>query len=607
MSINIKTIVTVLGAFVLGVITWHTGMLIEAAYAAFPVPITPGSGAVPTGSLGDILEKFVGYIAFINSFMHILLLIILQFLQYLLQADFFNDPVMMGGLFKIWKLSRDIMNIIFAVALIGVSFYVIITAKTDMIKEKLAHFVIAVILVNFSWFFPRVIIDVANVLTATVYSIPHMMTTGGTCMMLAPEGGTTPCKVVSAIIIFPTKDEMDNWCFVHSGTKANDPACPCIDGLECHVLEDYETAKKKMKPTHAMINGMAVSFVKITELATVPTGSIPPGTGTADAIKTSLRIGLSIMLAFLVQIAVVLPLIGMAIGFLIRIIILWMTTAFMPFAFLGYIKSGKLGTSEFGFEIDIWKEFITAAFLPATVGIPLVVGFIMLTTAAQIPAPSGMSFDLGVPMISGVTSWWAMLWVFAAIGIIWKGCFAALSKSKIIGNFTEKLRATGESVAGGIARLPLLTPIPLPGLPNANLATLVNAPRIASDVVRSSTSGYTTGKGFTETIKERFGGAPAAGGAAPGGINTEDLARKLRVGTEENTLKIVNAIKELNTPTEAAALNNIQQALRDLGHADVNPHDALLALQQVAAKPETNALSGADIKEKIREALTRHP
>lgn len=606
MSINIKTIATVLGAFVLGVITWHTGMLVETAYAAFPVPITPGSGVVPTGSLGDVLEKLVGYIAFINSFMHILLLIILQFLQYLLQADFFNDPVMMNGLFTIWKLARDIMNIIFAIALIGVSFYVIITAKTDMIKEKIAHFVIAVILVNFSWFFPRVIIDVANVLTATVYSIPNMLPTGGTCMMLAPEGGTTPCKVVSAILIFPgNKAEMDNWCSTNAGAASGTPSCPCIDGLECHVLEDYETARERMKPTHAMINGMAVSFVKITELATVPTGSIPAGLGTADAIKTSLRIGLSIMLAFLVQIAVVLPLIGMAIGFLIRIIILWMTTAFMPFAFLGYMKSGKLGISEFGFEIDIWKEFITAAFLPATVGIPLVVGFIMLTTVAAVPAPSGMPFDLGIPMISGVTSWWAMLWVFAAIGIIWKGCFSALKKSEIIGNITEKLRATGESVAGGIARLPLLTPIPLPGLPNANLGSVVNAPRFLADAVRTSASGY-SGKSFTDTVKERFGGA-AAGGGAPGGVDTVELARKLKTASHGDALLIVDAIKnKLGTADEAAGMQAIKEALGRMGHAGLNDHDSLTVLQQTAAHHTgTDALSGADIKEKIREALTR--
>ncbi len=613
MSTKTKTLFTALGVFVLGVVVWKTGLLTETAHAA--LPIIPGGGGGAAGSLGDVLKDLMGKIAMVNTFLHVLLLIILQFLQYLLQADFFNDPNMMNGLFTIWKLCRDIMNIVFALALIGVSFYVIITAKSDMIKEKIAQFVIAVILVNFSWFFPRVIIDVANVLTAAIYSVPNMLPPPlNTCTMLAPGGGTTPCKVVTAILVFPkNKAEMDNFCNTHAGTASGSPSCPCIDDLECHVLQDYATAIATMKPTHAMINGLAVSFAKITELATIPPtlGAGGPPVGTAAAIKTSLQIGLSIMMALLVQIAVVLPLLGMAVGFLIRIIILWVTTAFMPFSFLGYMVNGKLGTNVFGFEVDIWKEFITAAFLPATVGAPFVIGFIMLTTVSNVPAPGNMPFDIGIPMISNVKSWWAMLWMFAAVGIIWKGSFSALKKSELIGQFTEKIRGFGEYVAGGVAQLPLITPLPIPGLKGANLGTVVHAPKLFSDAIRSSASGV-SGKSFTDTVKDRFGvGGGGGGGGRVGGLNTDQLAEKFKLAGDQQTKDIVLAINKLDADRAGGI-----SAIRDIlgrqqggsGAAALSDSDALRAVMEMSKRQQATgggALAEFDVRDKIEQALKK--
>lgn len=605
MSVKTKTLFTALGVFVLGLIVWKTGLLAETAHAA--LPIIPGSGVATSGQLGDVLKDLIEKLAMVNTFLHVLLLIILQFLQYLLQADFFNDPAMMSGLFTIWKLCRDIMNIVFALALIGVSFYVIITAKSDMIKEKLAQFVIAVILVNFSWFFPRVIIDVANVLTAAVYSVPSMLPAPlNTCQMPAPGGGggTVPCRVISAIRIMPTSVTEENaFC---TSPQANVPTgvCTCIHDIECHVTQEYGAAISTMKASHAMINGMAVSFAKITELAVVP-GSLAPGStgtiGTADAIRNSLQISLSIMMAFLVQVAVVLPLIGMAVGFLIRIIILWVTTAFMPFSFFGYMIQGKLGTKVFGFDIDIWEEFIRAAFLPATVGIPFVIGFIMLTTVSSVPAPGNMPFDIGVPLINNVKSWWAMLWMFAAVGIIWKGSFGALKKSELIGQFTEKIRSFGEYVGGGIAQLPLIAPLPIPGLKGANLGTVVHGPKLFSDAIRSSASGV-SGKSFGETLADRFGGSTGGGGGkkGPGGVDTDKLSRELTNKNDENTKKLIEAINKLDTADRGQAMINIQQVL---GKPGLGEKDALEALREISNKQTAGPIR--DLQLKIESELKK--
>lgn len=510
-------------------------------------PFSLGTGSPVQGSLGDDLVAFASKLALINTFMHVMLLIVLQMLGYLLQADFFNDPVMMGALNSIWQLSRDIMNVIFALMLIGVSFLVIITGKTDKAKEKIVNFVVAVVLVNFSWFFPRVVLDIANVLTATVYTIPNALSMPP-CMTLNEFNNPVDCRVITDVLIFPTPAQSaGGFC-----GGPNSAVCSCLDNIECHKTDTFASGLTTMTSSHAMLNGLAVSFARVTMLARIPTttaglGATGGGITTNQAVRVSFQVAVSIMLAFAIQLAVLLPLLGLAVGLFIRIIILWVTTAFMPFAFLGYVINGKPGTNVFGFETDIWQEFINAAFLPTMVAIPFVIGFIMLSAVAQIPAPPGMfGLTISMPILAGVKTWWQILWMMAAVGIIWNGAFKALGRSKIIGQFTDKIKGFGESVFSGLAQAPLLVPIPLPGAgPGTNLGTLVHGPKILSDSVKLAASG-TSGKSFGDIVKSRFGAGGAGGTESATGITESIKQGKI------NTDNLITAIKGLNGLTGAA-------------------------------------------------------
>lgn len=540
-----------------------------------------GAGTPVNGALGSDLVKVIEKLALVNTFMHVMLLIILQMLGYLLQADFFNDPTMMGALNSIWQLSRDIMNVIFALMLIGVSFLVIITGKTDKAKEKVVNFVVAVILVNFSWFFPRVILDMANILTATVYTIPNALGSP-TCFTLDATNNPVECRVITDVLVFPTPAQSGGgFC-----GGPNSISCSCQDNIECHKTDTFSNALTTMTSAHAMLNGLAVSFARITVLNQVPTSTVGLGAGATlsanQAVRVSIEIGISIMLAFAIQLAVLLPLVGLAVGLFIRIIILWVTTAFMPFAFLGYVINGKLGTNVFEFETDIWKEFINAAFLPAMVAIPFVIGFIMLNTVTQIPAPPGMfALTISKSILSGVRTWWQLLWMLAAVGIIWTGAFKALSRSKIIGQFTDKIKGFGESVFSGLSQAPLLIPLPLPGgnKTNANLGTLVNGPKILSDSVRLAASG-TTGKSFGEIVKGRFGGGAGADASNPA-ASTEFLKQN-----RNNAVEIINAIKALNN-------SGLTGAARDTEFAKIRQN----------LGPQTQGLSNSETANLLKEMV----
>ncbi|MFA5800609.1 MAG: hypothetical protein WC840_06700 [Candidatus Peribacteraceae bacterium] len=523
-----------------GLFTVTLILLAAGLWSGFFVPMAlaqaGGAGTAVRGSLSDDLVQWMSKLAAINTFMHILLLIILDFLGYFLRADFFTNPKMMEALNNIWVLSRDIMNIIFALMLIGVAFYTIITGNSKYIKEKITQFVIAVILVNFSWFFPRVIIDVANILTGTVYAVPQMLP-NFTCQRIQgnpPMAG--PCKVIINKMIFGSEAEQAEWKL--DVTKGNcsmvpDEDCPCTVGIGCYRLEEYEAAKNKMEAAHAMINGLAVSFANITQLPKIPAGTLPSGPITSvQAATTTFQILMNVMFAFIMQLAIVLPLLGMAVGFLIRILVIWLTTAFMPFSFLGYVITGKLGTNVFGFEVDIWQEFINAAFLPAVVGIPIVIGFILLSTSASIPAPQGGT-DLTIPILSGVATWWQMIWMIAAVMIMWKGSFAALSKSKLVGGITDKIKGFGEWVGKGAMQIPLITPLPMAGGMTAGQALR----RAGAELGAFGDVGWGRASNRDEAVRRRMGGNMAEADA---------LANTLH-GDAMKTRNIIDAMDNLKT------------------------------------------------------------
>jgi hypothetical protein len=164
-----KHFLSVFCLVLLGAIIAHGGDVlgVQAAYAQ--------AGSTVQGQLGEPAVGLMSALGILISFLEVLALIGLWILQYALSTDFLTDPNMLTNLNQIWILSRDIVNLAFALMLIGVAIYTIITAKKELITGKMVHFVTAVILVNFSWFFPRVIIDISNIMTSAVFSIPNML------------------------------------------------------------------------------------------------------------------------------------------------------------------------------------------------------------------------------------------------------------------------------------------------------------------------------------------------------------------------------------------------------------------------------------------------
>lgn len=517
------------------------------------------NGQAAKGQQGLDVRSIASFISVINTFMHIITLVAMQFLQYLLQSDFFTNGPMMDALNRIWQLSRDIMNILFAVMLIGVALYTIVTGDKKYVSEKLQSFIMAVILVNFSWFFPRVIIDVANVLAATVYTVPDIMGGGFQCMTWDDAGNREPCRGLIDFKLLPaTEAEEQAYC---QGLAPN--RCNCAYHIACYKFDSLQAMRQNGQwgVGHVMLNGLIINYTKFMNLIKIPAtlAGPGPGPGTAwESFMSTIRILMSIMIAFVVQGAIFLPLVALTGVLLIRILVIWMTTAFMPFAFLGYVINGKLGTGGIvkGMDFDLWEQFIGAAFLPAIIAVPITIGFIMLTAVTQVQAPAGFMGVMGIPLIFGVRTWWGLLWMIASVMVLWKGAFMAMKTNQFASGFVEKVQGFGENIGRAAIKLPLLTPLPMGG----NLGSLAHM--ASSGIPSAIETSARTGQSVTEALAAMRNNNHQATPPIPG----TTFQQSSGLITNRNAQTIVDAIQKLGTNLNAADratnLNILRQELR---------------------------------------------
>jgi hypothetical protein len=388
----------------------------------------------------------------LNWSMFIELAVTVTFIFYPIVSALLDPKVFLdisgGGqsdLLLIWQVSRDIMNTIFAFMLIGGAMMTVIMAKQDFLKRFALKFILGIILVNFSWFFPRVILDISHVLTANIYQLPSIV--GTECRFKDSDGVLQPCTRPTDFKYFPD----DTTAFTTSGYK-------CVSTIICYKPEVLD---RNTNVADGILAGLIMNHARLPEinkvLASIPTGG---AADTLDVIKQSvsflMRAGLQLLIVLYVAIIIV----GMAVALLVRIPILWMTMAFMPLMFLGFV-AGDLLDAKFNTMNLIFKKFLHAAFLPAAMAVPLSVGFILINALA-FGTPPDSADQLGKAtglILPGVSDLWSFLWMLITIVVMWKGFRMALSIDPVFETATQGLTAFGGNVGNIAKNLPLNIPL----------------------------------------------------------------------------------------------------------------------------------------------------
>lgn len=449
------TLLIVLVAFLLP--HWESWLTLPTAFAQNEPPIPAG-----------VDSTIATYVTRALTFVNLTTWILFAFLNYLLDPAFiFNlDPTtgadggLMNMLNRIWQVSRDLVNIAFAVALIGGAVYTIVTSNTQFLNEHSKKFIMAVVLVNFSWFIPRVVLDISNVLAATIYNVPSIISPDGEIQCTYKsnkfkqnycEGAAAPylckCAMVKDVrFLLDRRDPND--------AKILDPSsgytCP-LGELLCYQ-EVPMTSTTKVAGYSAVLNGLVLNHARLSSLAAVP----DPLGGANMEVKQLMVFIVREMMILLLSVALFFPLLAMTVAFVIRIPILWVTIAFMPFYFLSFVGGEKFGGDE---AKKVMDYFIKAAFLPAMVAVPLAIGFIMINAGATLVSPLN---NLPIKMFDEIGDFGQLLWLMLSLGVLWIGVFEALKKGPdIVNKYTDTIKGTGQTFGRIAAKLPLsIAPIP---------------------------------------------------------------------------------------------------------------------------------------------------
>lgn len=565
-----------LGIAWVGMHDGFSSLLLPAAHAQVPVVL---SDAMRTN-----IQSVLSFLIQVFSVLAFLLFALLNFLL---------DPVIifnLGGngaagaldqmLNDIWRLSRDLVNLIFAVSLIGVAIYTVITANKEVIMTHAAKFVMAVVLVNFSWFVPRVILDVANVMTATVYGIPSLLgnnitecrypagvppPAGEDCQVIRPTASLCRCSAIVDIRFFQTAA----WIAANRGPYDCELQFVCF---KKEVLNINAVAGHS-----AILNGLIINHARLKNMAIVP----PRGGGGDQFLNLLIRLAIIL----LIEMAIVFPLAAMVVVFFIRIPVLWLTISFMPFVLVGWVIDDQYTQ---GAPKKIMSHFIKAAFVPAVVAVPLAVGYMLINAGAQQVGVGGVDafnnmIELPTPIIAGVGTLWQIVWLLMSLMIMYTGVFSAINAMNYEGGLGEfqgrqiqKIQDTGR-IAGGVATQAAgMIPIPMAGGMTLGQALGALRPRNIAERMRQTAARPPGGGGggLTEAQKREAATAATAASAPGAPISADELRNRVRLagsGNADDVRRLREALNQLNPNLRAQTLTG-EQLVQALQHIESGAH-----------------------------------
>lgn len=461
---------------------WHTMTMFSVA-----------AQGVDAGG-GDFYSGTIRMAVILATAMEMFAFLIFHFLQWFLDPLFILALNEAEGLRDIWKYSRDIVNVIFAFMLIFAGIYTVVTGQKELVQSKFKQFILAVILVNFSWFFPRVILDVANVLTATIYQLPAGLATSGTIECKDHKG--QPCRVITDVKYFDGCFDKDKNLIKNA---ANEPYIH--KGIVCY---DTEVWNNQTNTAFGILNGLVINYAQLPNLTRVLNPGTPaPGTTPADRLQETLMFLMHILFILVLMAMLFLPLVAMFVVFLIRIPIMWFTIAFMPFMFIGFVMGDKMGQFD---TMKIFSHYVKAAFLPTVVAVPFTVGFMILTEFMGIKCTDIGMLELADfceesgSLLMNISNMWQLLIMLMAFVVIWMGFWAALQIDDIYVNATSGIKNFGESVGKTALKLPFSIPfIPTGG---GNLVS----PLALDDMARSFSGGLGRGESVPGALKSALAG-----------------------------------------------------------------------------------------------------
>ncbi|MGB8815889.1 MAG: hypothetical protein WCC74_01425 [Minisyncoccia bacterium] len=128
---------------------------------------------IASGLLGIILKGIAYILLVVRAIAGMMLVISAKLLDWTLGIAIgfnYDDPNIGAGIFKVWTIVRDIFNVFFVFVLLWAGISQIIGKAGNTTKQIIIGVVISGLLINFSMFFTRVLIDASNTVSTALYN-----------------------------------------------------------------------------------------------------------------------------------------------------------------------------------------------------------------------------------------------------------------------------------------------------------------------------------------------------------------------------------------------------------------------------------------------------
>jgi hypothetical protein len=476
--------------------------------------VAHAQGGITASATDSTMTVVLQGMGMLITALNFLMWILFWMLNIVTDPEFIFRPDMMEMLRQVWVFARDTVNVIFAFLLIvgALMWTVAPILYAEKMKGLIPRFVIAVVMVNFSWFIPQVILDGANILTYSIYQVPSIVSGGKECKVMNAKKELEPCKYVNDIAFLDETDKIINGATDAGGTWE----CQAKP-LLCIQMKTMDSAFVAQNRQSVIFNGLIVNYAKLRTLVYL-TDERPADPKAPLELTALLKMMVKFAVVIVIHIALFFPILAMVAAFFIRIPVIWLTMAFMPFVALGYVAGEHMG--QFKEQIDkISKNFIHAAFLPAMVGVPFSIGYILLNAGMTLVAPTTGPLARRLPIFVGIDTFWQLFWLMLSLGVLWVGVFEVLKGDSVMSKFTESIKSSGEALGQFALKAPLSIPFIPAGKGGGKISPLASMEMAKPKNMLAS---------MNASVQDQIRGA--GGGGAPGAnaAKTAELAKKMQ-------------------------------------------------------------------------------
>ena len=457
------------------------------------------AGAGESITAKKALESFLSIVLAAEGVLNRLLWPVLFLIGGLINNDILFGSGMEERLYDIWVPIRNIVNIGFVLALVGLALYSVLGINGEnsqfSIKTLLPKLIAGIIAVNFSFLVVKVFLDTINVFTTAIFSIPNQVsetlktpildnasesptmekTIAHFCKQMYASSGSagTPqeklkqgiedvaylklrekykipkfeVKEIKSLVLLMEEEKQDAF-------NAEKDAL-----IKAKAFCEYDDSKKKFMLTDPGQDYFAEYGSNNASLAlAINMGNILFANDVSSTIgsNTYESFAINVIFSLLLYIVYAASFVALFAVLLARLVVMWLGLAFSPIIALSIavpMAKDKLGLGE------LTQKFVAHAMAPITIAMSMTVGWIMLnaiksTVATQNTSVIGAS-DALIPVvpIPGLETLQGLLVTLATVAVVWIGVFTAANKT-IAGKFTDFMKGKLEQFGGWVATAP---------------------------------------------------------------------------------------------------------------------------------------------------------